>query len=105
MYQRPAGTLLQKIMVKRDNSMDFGNGEVQFVGDERHRILRDECQRLLHGVQHGQKRAGQFFETRACLKYRRAFSLTQRGWALDLDRDDSPRSLLTHESLGKFIDI
>src|SRR5450631_4259402 len=105
MQQRPAGTLLEKIMIKSDDSMDFGNGEVQFPGYERDRVLRDKGQRLLYGMQNGQKCARQLFETRAGINHCGTFNLAKSGRTLDLDWYDSPRNLLFHDSPGKFIDI
>src|SRR3984957_10542265 len=98
MNNRAAGTLLKKVMIESDDSVNFGNGEVQLFRDERHRVLGDEGQRFLHRVKNRYQRTRKFLQPRTGIENRRTFVSGEAGRLLEFDWDDSPRRCVTHDA-------
>ena len=46
-----------EVVIEGENAVDFGAGEVQRLGNERHRLVADETEFLIHRMQNGQQGA------------------------------------------------
>jgi hypothetical protein len=55
-HSGPAGGRTPEVLVERDDAVDFGHGEVQYVGDDRDVALVDVLQLLLNRVQNRDQR-------------------------------------------------